>query len=95
MIPRDQEMTTSTEKRRHFTRPYKEEAVKLWEAKGFRTQETADELEISPIYLARWQKEPSRFKVKRTAYLSRLCHAQCYSKETGVLPGIYKHGEQS
>jgi transposase len=43
-----------------FTQEFKEEAVKLWEASGFKTNETAEKLGIGPQYLSRWQKQLQR-----------------------------------
>lgn len=45
---------------RHFTREYKEEALRLWAANGGRTQETANQLGIVPAYLAKWRHQLQR-----------------------------------
>jgi transposase len=60
MILRDRGVTMSKGPKRQFTREYKEEALKLWEASGFKTNETAEKLGIGAAYLPRWQRQLQR-----------------------------------
>ena len=46
--------------KRKFTREYKEEALKLWEASGWRNKQTAEQLGINPQLLPRWQRQLQR-----------------------------------
>jgi transposase len=48
-------MSKST--KRHFTREYKEEALRVWAANGGRSKETGEQLGIEPNYLPKWQRE--------------------------------------
>ena len=43
-----------------YTQEYKAEALKLWEAKGFCSKETAEELQIDPNYLPKWRRQLQR-----------------------------------
>jgi transposase len=46
--------------KRRFTREYKEEALRLWEANSGRSKETGEQLGISPAYLPKWRRELQR-----------------------------------
>ena len=46
--------------KRRFTREYKEDALRLWEANSGRTKETGEQLGIAPAYLPKWRRELQR-----------------------------------
>ena len=48
--------------RRKFTREFKAEAVKLWEANGRRSKETGEQLGIRPELLNHWKHAQERQK---------------------------------
>jgi transposase len=60
MIRRIEGVTMSKGPKKQYTREYKEEAVKLWEANGYKTNETAEKLGIAAPYLSRWQRQLQR-----------------------------------
>src|SRR5580700_4459309 len=60
MILRDRGVTMSKGPKRKFTREYKEEALKLWEANGWSNKQTGEQLGINPQLLPRWPRQLQR-----------------------------------
>lgn len=61
--------------KRQYTREYKEEAIRLWEANGYHSGDTARQLGIDPAYLSKWRR-----------YLQRADRSEATASESGGQP---------